>query len=288
MPLFSFRKSDAPSLSRTPRGPDAGSAAVQAETVEALRRRARHRLLGASVLVLAAVFGFPLLFDSQPRPVSVDVPITIPDRDKVKPLTVPAVPANSAPVAVAASAPVQGTGPVGATASLAAREELVPPAVAAPPAKPAASVATGATKKEPAAAAQMPVAPVSERNQAIPSVKPSSGAIEKVPEKAPSDKTQPKADDGARARALLDGQDPAASGGGRFIVQIGAFADATKAREVRLKVERAGLKTYTHVIETGEGKRIRVRVGPYPTRAEADKAAGRIRALDLPAAILTL
>ena len=288
MPLFSFRKSDAPSLSRTPRGPDAGSAAVQAETVEALRRRARHRLLGASVLVLAAVFGFPLLFDSQPRPVSVDVPITIPDRDKVKPLTVPAVPANSAPVAVAASAPVQGTGPVGATASLAAREELVPPVVAAPPAKPAASVATGSTKKEPAAAAQTPVAPVSERNQAIPSVKPSSGAIEKVPEKAPSDKTQPKADDGARARALLDGQDPAASGGGRFIVQIGAFADATKAREVRLKVERAGLKTYTHVIETGEGKRIRVRVGPYPTRADADKAAGRIRALDLPAAILTL
>ncbi len=87
---------------------------------------------------------------------------------------------------------------------------------------------------------------------------------------------------------MLDGQDPAASGGGRFIVQIGAFADATKAREVRLKVEHAGLKTYTHVIETGEGKRIRVRVGPYPTRAEADKAAGRIRALDLPAAILTL
>ena len=71
-------------------------------------------------------------------------------------------------------------------------------------------------------------------------------------------------------------------------MQVGAFADVTKAREVRLKVERAGLKTYTHVIETSEGKRIRVRVGPFATKAEADKAADKIKKLDLPAAILTL
>jgi DedD protein len=32
------------------------------------------------VLVLVAVIGFPLLFDTQPRPVSVDTPITIPER----------------------------------------------------------------------------------------------------------------------------------------------------------------------------------------------------------------
>ena len=50
------------------------------------------------------------------------------------------------------------------------------------------------------------------------------------------------------------------------MVQVGAFADAGKARETRLKVEKAGLKTYTHVAETKEGKRIRVRVGPFATR----------------------
>jgi DedD protein len=63
---------------------------------------------------------------------------------------------------------------------------------------------------------------------------------------------------------------------------------SAKARETRQKVERAGLKTYTHVAETKEGKRIRVRVGPFATRAEADKAAQKIKGLDLPAAILTL
>ena len=71
-------------------------------------------------------------------------------------------------------------------------------------------------------------------------------------------------------------------------MQVGAFADVTKAREARQKVERAGLKTYTQVVETKDGKRIRVRVGPLANRAEAEKAAARIRAVDLPASILTL
>ncbi len=55
-----------------------------------------------------------------------------------------------------------------------------------------------------------------------------------------------------------------------------------------MKLERAGLKTYTQAVETRDGKRIRVRVGPFTGRAEADKAASRIKGLDLPAAILTL
>ena len=75
---------------------------------------------------------------------------------------------------------------------------------------------------------------------------------------------------------------------GRVVVQVGAFADVAKAREARLKLEKAGLKTYTQVAETKDGKRIRVRVGPFASKAEAETAASKIKALDLPAAILTL
>jgi len=57
---------------------------------------------------------------------------------------------------------------------------------------------------------------------------------------------------------------------------------------VRLKVEHAGLKTYTQVVESKEGRRIRVRVGPFVDKAEADKAAEKIKKLNLPAATLTL
>lgn len=99
-------------------------------------------------------------------------------------------------------------------------------------------------------------------------------------------------DEAERARALLEGRSvpskPAAADDGRFIVQIGAYAEADKAREVRLKLERAGIKTYTQVAETPDGKRIRVRVGPFQGRADADKAAAKIKALNLPVSILQL
>jgi len=55
-----------------------------------------------------------------------------------------------------------------------------------------------------------------------------------------------------------------------------------------LKLEHAGLKTYTQIAETKDGRRIRVRVGPFADKAEADKAAQKIKKLELPAAILTL
>ena len=88
MAFFKFR-------SKGPQGNEArgAAAAAPAESVESMRRRARHRLLGAAVLVLLGVIGFPLLFDTQPRPVAVDIPIEIPDRNKTKPLAVPAPPA---------------------------------------------------------------------------------------------------------------------------------------------------------------------------------------------------
>ncbi|MFM8919468.1 MAG: SPOR domain-containing protein, partial [Limnohabitans sp.] len=57
-----------------------------AESVEVIRKRARHRLMGSVVLVLGAVVGLPLLFDSQPRPVAIDTPIVIPDRNQAAPL----------------------------------------------------------------------------------------------------------------------------------------------------------------------------------------------------------
>ena len=77
---------------------------ARAESIEVMRRRARHRLIGAAMLVLLGVVGFPILFDTQPRPIPVDVTIEIPDRNKVAPLVVPAAgpvvatkPASSAP-----------------------------------------------------------------------------------------------------------------------------------------------------------------------------------------------
>ncbi len=87
MAFFKFRwpgqGASAENRAKRPRSP-------QAESIEVMRRRARHRLMGAAVLVLLGVVGFPMLFDTQPRPIPVDVPIEIPDRNKAAPLVVPA------------------------------------------------------------------------------------------------------------------------------------------------------------------------------------------------------
>jgi DedD protein len=74
----------------------------------------------------------------------------------------------------------------------------------------------------------------------------------------------------------------------RYVVQVGAFAEKEKARMAQQKLDRAGLKNYTNVAETKNGPRIRVRAGPFASRAEADRAAEKIKGLALPAAILSL
>lgn len=192
------------------------------------------------MLVLVGVLGFPLLFDTQPRPIAVDVPIEIPSRNT------PATPAPKTE-APAAARPA----PVATADSLAAREEVVEPkAVAKPADKPVEKPAEKPPLEK----------PVADKAAA-------GNTTEKPPEK-PSEKT--------------------ATGNERIVVQVGAFSEAERAREARLKLERAGLKTYTHVAETPQGRRIRVRLGPFATRAEAEKAAERAKALGLSTALLWL
>jgi DedD protein len=251
------------------------------ESVEALRNRAKYRLIGSVVLVGAGVVGFPMLFDSQPRTMAVDIPIEIPDKAKTKPLTI--APSAPAPAAV-----------VDDKVSLSGKEEIV---TTAKPAKKEAK--TPATQENGAQSATKNIV----TGAAVAAGAVVAGAAVKTGvDKLVADKAKASAE-ANRAKALLEGDAAktkpvaataavaAASAnppGTRYIVQFGAFSASAKAQEARVKVEKAGLKTYSQIAKTPEGDRIRVRVGPFTTQAEADKAAAKIKALDLPAAILTL
>ena len=72
------------------------------------------------------------------------------------------------------------------------------------------------------------------------------------------------------------------------MVQVGSFADEAKAKEARSKLERAGISTYIQVVDAKEGKRTRVRVGPFGSRTDAEAAAQKIKALGLYAGIAEL
>ena len=256
----------------------AGAFQEPADAVLKARTRARQRLTGAVVLVVIGVIGFPLVFETQPRPIPVDIPIVIPRKDGAPPLAMP--PARSttgAAPAVVQSAPVASSAP----------------AMASPPEEVITETREQAGKevaKEAAPAARPASAPVvAEKAASKPTPKPA--AAEPAPKIVAEAKPSAKPAEAVRAKALLDGVEPAApaaAAGGRFVLQVGAFAEASAARETRLKVEKLGLKTYTQVAETPAGSRIRVRVGPFASREEADKALAKARSAGLSGVVLTL
>ncbi len=226
LPSFLQRKKQAPA-----------AAALPDEAAASARTGARRRLIGAAVLLAVGVIAFPLLFETQPRPIPVDLPIEIPRKDGGTPLPPPPKSAKAVPAAAAPASAV----------------EIAPAAVA----EPVAAIAASAVKAAPAATA-------------APAVRAASAAS-------------------AAAAAIAAAATAASeSRSARFVVQVGAFADAAAVRETRSKVEALGLKTYTQAVETDKGSRTRVRAGPFETREEALKVQARLKAAGLPGAVLTL
>lgn len=246
------------------RRPPATSGARESPTeiVERARAQARRRLIGAIVLVGVGIVAFPILFETQPRPIPVDLPIVIPKKDAVPAL------APAAPRTDAAAGAKKGDQSADAARTEGVRDAASAPARAVPSA--AASAPRAATTSAPASA-------------------PSTGP-------ATAEKPAPAREgaEGERARALLEARvaqqstaaASAAAGTMRLVVQVGAYADAATARDVRQRVERLGVKTYVQEIQTDAGKRVRVRIGPFASRDEADKVAARVKAAGLPVAVV--
>lgn len=241
---------------RNPAPERPGAPGDAATDIEAARTRARRRLVGALVLLAAGVIGFPLLFETAPRPLPGDVPIELARRDGGAVVSAPE--AAPSPVASPVAAPppeeAPASAPSPAPAAVAEPAQAAPPTTAAVPAPaptPAPGPAPGPARSDDG-----------ERARALLQ---GQGA-------APAAPAAPAASEAA----------------GRYVVQVGAFSDPNVLRETRARVERLGLKTYTQVIAANGASRTRVRVGPFSTREQADAAAARIKAAGLPASILAL
>ena len=66
-----------------------------------------------------------------------------------------------------------------------------------------------------------------------------------------------------------------------FVIQLGAFSEANRARDRHAQLVNAGVKGYTEVIKTPTGDKTRVRAGPFPNRDAAEKANERLKTLGL-------
>lgn len=237
-----------------PRKRAASGASTQAGgAVEQARRQARQRLIGAGVLLTVGVVAFPVVFETQPRPaVAPDLPMRIAHAPQAA--QTQALPPRTAPSSTpGADAKDPATEPV---------LEPVPGAAALPAAQPAQDALRSATAGSGSAtssgdgpAADLPLDPAAKR--------------------MPTPGTAPAS---SPASAATNAQStPGQASAPRFIVQIGAFADAGAARNLRARIERLGLTTYTQAVDTTAGRRIRVRLGPYASREEATRALEKLQ-----------
>lgn len=271
MPLPSF-------LERFRRGASGTTPAARAPSpsdVEALRTRARRRLIGMVVLVGAGVLGLPWLFETQPRPMSPDVRIVQAGSHagaEAEPLSR----ATSGRVAQVVNIAPPANTPDTQGASVAPSSQVQAEAAPDVRAKEQTQPARAAPKPAPAEPARQP--------DKVPA-KPADKAPAKAPEKAAEKPAKPVA---KPAEKTTDKKPEPKAADTRYVVQFGAFADVNAAREARQKAERMGLKTYAQQVDTPQGKRIRVRLGPFADKAEADKALATLRKGGLNGNVLTL
>lgn len=304
-------------------GSDPASDPAHAEKV-----RARQRLIGAVVLCVAAAIIVPMLLESEPRTGLRSLPMTVSDAAESthadQPwLTPPADDTPSAPDRVMmldegsrgpklapgqpspqAPGDMPGTrlppddadamAEADAAAGAAAASRMPP---AAQPGRPGAqpttrNAAPGAQGQPPAGARPgtpaQPTQPRTQPGQQLPKPLPmAQGRQQQAPAERPD--VLARLIDQVDAPPGKGGRNtPSASQQRRFLVQVGAYSSVKSARAAVDKVGKAGFSAYQETVKSGNADWIRVRVGPFGSREDAERAVQALRQAGITAAMIAL
>ena len=256
LPSFFKRKTQSDDLEIGSRGsrttkraaPRSFQRAAEAEelalTEDPEQQRARHRLIGAAVLVLIAVIGLPRILDNKPKASSNDIAVNIvtslpipgtePKAEEKPKAEVPVEPAKEAPKVAAAPAPE---------------------------AKPEAKVETKADTK--------PAAPAVNKSGALGL----AAGEEVVAAASPKADTKPKTADAPKSST---------SGSGKYVIQIGAFASEANVKALSARLKNQNIPSYTlSKVGADGGKIFLVRAGPFTDKDVAEVAEKKIKAMGL-------
>ena len=226
------------------------------DSVEQLRRRANRRLLGASVLLLIAIIAVPMFLEREPPALPDNVDVRIPPVEGTR--FEPKFP-DAKKAASIADKPAEIpaiTEPTGSQAGVS------PVQVAA------ASVVVPAVTEGPKAAVAAPVSAKVESPKAVP-------AVPKAPEK-----------DAEKAPAKLATETERKPG--QLVIQVIAVRDAAVAKQMYERAKSLKFPAYTEKIDVTNGTVIRVRVGPYATKLQAESARAKLAQAGFEAKVLTL
>ncbi len=141
------------------------------------------------------------------------------------------------------------------------------------PAAPAPMPATPSPAPAPVAAAAAPaVEPPQRKEESVPKAKPEESTARDA-------KAAPAAKDPAPAGHAAAGESP-------FVLQAAALGSEAAARDLVAKLKKAGFAPYTEKVSTAKGDRIRVRLGPYATREDAEQARAKLKLLGIDAGVV--
>jgi DedD protein len=216
-----------------------------------IKKRARRRLVGAIAFVSVVAVVLPMVMDHQPRQVVQDVEIRIPGQDE-KPF-----------------APKFAAAPVEKPVEVLAEKPLVsaPASEVKPSVTPTAKVVETVREKTGEKPLEKPV------DKPLEKVTKAEKPVEKIAEKV-----APKDSDAKRAAAILAGQsDVAVAKSGEYLVLIGAFSNEANVKNLKAKLSEQGIKTFSEPLDTPQGKKTRVRAGPFASREAADKALEKMQ-----------
>ena len=214
------------------------------------KQRARRRLIGAVVLVGAAVVVLPLVFDAKPRPVTDAVAVQIQDQ----PIDRGAKASTDEPkVASRRSAPRAPGSSADQPQALDQGEEVVASADTPSPNSPAPAQNTPSAQPTP----PKTVASLTPSADAKPAAKPAQPAPQAA---APS----------------------ADASGNKFVLLIGAFASEDRARNWLSKLKAEKIPGYIeHKKVPEKGDLALLRAGPFSDRAAAEAAQKRAEQIGL-------
>lgn len=236
------------------------------------KKRARRRLVGSMTLVLAAVIVLPMIFESEPRPVSPDLLIDIPSKAKAVPESTDGLPSVSA------------DGTETQEASPGSKAPSVTPPGALLPSTPVASeqAAVAPVRENTTSVAAKPaVAPGVMAGQHVMVEKPVR--VEKTkPDKAKEEKpAKPETETDPIGKMIAEKTEKPVKTE-KQIVQIAALTSPQKVSELQTRLSKAGIRSHTQKVKSANGEeRIRVRAGPFSGKSEVDAVCTKLKKMGL-------
>ena len=190
-----------------------------------------------------------------------------------QPATMPALPVASEPAPMPAPTATDTAAPTQVSALGAARLPV-------PAAAPELAPAPAAVQPQPASSTPPAAVPLAQASRTVtPPGRPSPPQA-----KAPVPDTPP-APQNTTAPTGVANPLPAVGNAPGYYINVGLFAEEANARKAQARLLNEGLPAFRQETRAGSKRRLRVRVGPFDRRANADAAASTIRAMGLEAAV---